>query len=176
MYEVDGRDRVRKLSDVPQSSVGAPIPFIMSDEHRVILAYYLQETLAGWDGHSVRVVGPMDAGEPIAIVRFALCYAHVLGPPNDEAFEGHPLASRGLSPYGAYEVENSSWIRRLERMNSVHPYHHPEKFWKRRHIVFAFHDSTFECVCDRFEVKLYHGSISSILPDMVSLLEWDTGG
>ena len=175
MYDVNEQDRVTNLTDVPQSSVGAPIPFVMSDEHRVVLAYYMEAASSEWDGKTVRMVGAVDAGEPIAIIRFKFCYAHLLGPPNDEAFSGHPLAARGLHPYGAFEVTNSSWIRRLERMNSVHPHHRPETFWKMRHLVFAFHDSIFECVCDGFEVRTTYGSIASVVPDMVRLLEWGAG-
>jgi hypothetical protein len=93
----------------------------------------------------------------------------------DEAFAGHPLASRGLHPYGAFEVSHSSWIRRLEKMNSVHPRHRPEAFGKRRHLVFSFHDTTFECVCDGFEVRSARGSIESVVPEMLKLLEWSAG-
>src|SRR5215469_1427592 len=175
MYEVDEKDRVRELLDVPQSSVGAPLPFLISDEHRLVLAYYLDEAPNGWDGSYVQIVGPTNVEEPIAVVRFAFCYAHLFGPPNDEAFQGHPLASRGLHPYGGFEVEHSSWIRRLERMNSVHPFHRPDLFWKLRHLVLAFHDSTFECLCDGYDVRLTRGSIESVVPEMVVLLGWTAG-
>ncbi len=170
MYDVDDTDRVVELEHVPQSSVGAPVPFLMSDEHELVLAYYMQETPPDWDGGTVRVVGPADADEPVAIIKFSLCHAHMFGPPNDEAFDGHPLADRGLKPYGVFEVTNSSWIRRLERMNSVHPSHRPEAFWKLRHVIFTFHDTTFECVCDGFEVAVTRGSIVSVVPEMVRLL------
>jgi hypothetical protein len=60
-------------------------------------------------------------------------------------------------------------------MNSVHPHHSPNAFWKRRHLVFAFHDTTFECVCDGFEVRSTCGSIESAVPEMVKLLEWSAG-
>jgi hypothetical protein len=119
------------------------------------------------------VVGPADADEPVALVLFEPCYAHMFGPPNDEAFGGHPLAARGLHPSGAFEITHSSWIRRLERMNSVHPSHRPDRFWKRRHFVFAFHDKTLECVCDRFEVLTTRGSLTSVLSEMTKLLGWD---
>jgi hypothetical protein len=95
----------------------------------------------------------------------------MFGLPNDEAFNGHPLASRGLHPYGAFRIEDSSWIRKLERMNSIHPYHRADPFWKKQHVVFAFHDSTFECVCDRFDVRRMRGSALGLIPDMVKLLE-----
>jgi hypothetical protein len=173
MYEVDQLDEVHDLPGVPQSSIGAPVPIVVADEHRVVLAYYLQDTAEDWDGRTIRIVGAADASDPLAIVRFAFCYAHMWGPPNDEAFHGHPLASRGLHPYGAFEVRKSSWIRRLERMNSVHDYHEPEAFWKRRHLIFAFHDTTFECVCDGFDVTLSHGSVAAAVPEMVKLMAWD---
>jgi hypothetical protein len=112
--------------------------------------------------------------EPIAIVCFHGCRAHIFGPPNDEAFYGHPLASRGLRPYSVYRVEHSSWIRKLERMNSVHPNHRPEVFWNCQHLIFAFHDSTFECVCDRFDVSHTRRSMQDAIPQTVKLLEWDT--
>src|SRR5687768_6362850 len=128
MYTVDERDSVVALSDAPQSSVGAPLPLILGVEGRCLLAFYVQETDAGWDGTTVRVVSPDTAKDPVAVVQFEFPHATYLGAPNDEAFEGHPLASRGLRPYGAYEVLDSSWIRRLERMNAVHPDHSPEGF------------------------------------------------
>src|SRR5262249_48789134 len=43
MYDVDERDEVVALEGVPQSSAGAPIPVVLADEHRVVLAYYVEE-------------------------------------------------------------------------------------------------------------------------------------
>jgi hypothetical protein len=97
----------------------------------------------------------------------------MFGPPNDEAFTGHPLASRGLEPYAVFEVEQSSWIRQLERMNAVHPNHKPELFASYRHFVFAFHDSTFEAVADGFEVQLMSGSMRSAVSKMVEMFSQD---
>lgn len=165
MYEVDDRDRVARLTDVPQSDVGSPEPRLLSDEHGLVLAYRRHEPPDFSD-----LALESEPGEPLALVRFSPCHAHMFGPPNDEAFDGHPLASRGLSSYGVFEVSHSSWIRRLERMNSVHPSHNPQRFWKRRHLIFTFHDSTFECVCDGFEVLLVHGLLESIVPKMATLL------
>jgi hypothetical protein len=144
------------------------------DELRLVLAYYIEDAPENWDGSTIRMVTPTDADQSVAIIRFRFCYAHMFGPPNDEAFSGHPLASRGLHPYGAFEVKDSSWIRRLEKMNSVHRRHRPEVFWNKRHLIFAFHDTTFECVCDGFEVSVTQGSLESVVTEMVKLLEWRT--
>lgn len=169
MYEVDERDRVVPLEGVPQSSAGAPIPLVMADESRVVLAYYMTPTRP-WTG-TPHLTDQTSSDEPIAIICFD-AEAHMFGPPNDEAFEGHPLANRGLKPYGAFLIEDSSWIRKLERMNRVHYLHRPEPYWRLQHLVFAFHDSTFECVCGSggFDVRTVQGSIYSVIPTMIELL------
>src|SRR5919205_482975 len=140
MYSVDQRDKVIELKQVPQSSVGAPMPVVLSDEFKVLLVYIVQETPADVD--------PGTADEPLALVEFTGYRSYMFGGLNDEAFHGHPLATRGLYPYGAFQIENSSWIRQLEKMNSVHPSHNPGRFARLRHYVFSFHDSTFECVAN----------------------------
>jgi len=172
MYPVDERDKVAELENMPRSSVGAPLPIVLSDEHKILLAYVVQDTPSDWDGSHVRVVDPSTLGEPLALVEFSSYSSFMFGAPNDEAFAGHPLASRGLHPYGAFQIENSSWIRQLERMNSVHPYHKPERFERLKHFVFAFHDSTFECVAEGFTVSEHEGSLESLLPVMQSRLQW----
>jgi hypothetical protein len=138
---------------------------VLADEHTVVLAYYLQERPGEWEDSQVRAVDSITDGEPIAIVRFDHCKAHMFGPPNDEAFHGHPLAGRGLQPYDAFRIEDSSWIRRLERMNSIHARHDPKRFWELQQLVLAFHDSTFECICKRFELRTKRGSIDDVISD-----------
>jgi len=163
MYAVDQLDAVVKLTNVPQSSIGAPCPMLLAGEHYLHLAYYLQNTPSGWDGSTVRVLEDSSGNEPCALVEFKQAYAHMFGPPNDEAFEGHPLASRGLNPYGAFEISRCSWLRFLERINSVHPYHKAERFAGYKHFVFSFHDTTFECIARGFDVSLHRGSVASVL-------------
>ncbi|MFZ0421744.1 MAG: hypothetical protein WAL80_02575 [Xanthobacteraceae bacterium] len=98
MYTIDRDDTVRTLDDIPQSSTGAPIPLVLSDENTAVIAYYEQPP---WDGKSVRVVDAETSDEPTAIVSFRSVRAMYFGAPNDEAFAGHPLARRGLRPYSA---------------------------------------------------------------------------
>jgi hypothetical protein len=50
----------------------------------------------------------------------------------------------------AFKVDQSSLVRGLERMNSVHRCHDPETFKALTHYIFTFHDSTFECVAASF--------------------------
>lgn len=175
MYAVDDLDTVVEITDLPQSDVGAPMPVVLSDEHSTVVAYYSRQkpsieqlgttefgltvnvVSCGEVAEDVPVIAGVESGnavsfETIALVRFRHVHSIMFGPPNDEAFHGHPLYSRGLGPYSAFEVRNSSWLRILERMNSVHSCHDPEAFMANlRHLVLAFHDSTFECIANRCE-------------------------
>ena len=173
MYPVDERDVVSgDLDGVPQSCTGAPSPCILSDERTLVLAYSFQEPEPEFDPKRIPLVGPNPVREPVALIRFQSYIAYMFGPPNDEAFSGHPLASRGLGPYSAVEVFDSSWVRQLERMNSVHRRHNPERFKVYRHFIFAFHDSTFECIAKNFDLNLRNGTRESILPEIQKMLKW----
>jgi len=172
MYSVDERDKVVELENVPKSSVGAPVPIVLSNEHKILLAFIVEDGPSDWDGSYVRVVDPTTSGESLALVEFGSYSSLMFGAPNDEAFAGHPLTSRGLHPYGAFQIEDSSWVRQLKRMNSVHPYHKPERFERLQHFIFAFHDSTFECVAEGFMVSRHEGSLESVLAVMQSRLQW----
>ncbi len=171
MYVVDEQDAVVELHDVPKADIGAPLPLLLSDEGHLVLAYIASEPDQTWDGSYTTMVSPESHGQTIAVVRFRWPKAHMFGPPNDEAFSGHPLAGRGLGPYRVFEVQQSSWIRRLERMNSVHPRHDRERFLAAlRHYVFAFHDSTFECIAKGFAFELVRGSMRTVVGRMAELL------
>ncbi len=166
-------DTVTTLDDLPQSSIGAPLPMVIATEHAVYVAYYRQVHDPDFDGTTCRVMTP-DSDAPVAIVAFKECYAHTLGPPNDEAFAGHPLAAIGLHPYGTFEVLHSSWIDRLEVMNSVHPYHNKARFLEyKRHFILTFHDSTFECIAREVEVlHMFNGSMNDAAKWMTRELLW----
>ena len=159
MYTVDELDRPVKLEGIPLPDTGAPSPMVFVEEHHLVLSYWLCDQPP---------YPPTTA--PLAIVRFSRPYFHMFGPPNDEAFAGHPLADRGLDPYGAFRVEKSSLIRSLERMNSVHRCHNPTTFDAMTHYIFTFHDSTFECVAHGYDSSIVRGPIASTVPQMASLV------
>lgn len=152
------KDEVIELDDIPQSSVGAPCPAVIADEHHLSVIY-LQETPEYLAGTSEGIVWPANNEESIVAVTFTSARAYYHGSPNDEAFSGHPLYSRGLHPYGAYEILNSTWRSNLMTMNRVHPRHRDENYSDFRHFVLAFHDSTFECIARSYAIDTGYGSM-----------------
>ena len=170
MFGADGDDKLVELRDVPQSSVGAPCPVVLADEYHIFLAYFLRAPAPNWDSSTVRVVGLGSETEPVALVSFVGPYAHQFGPPNDETISGHRLYNKGLEPYSVFEVENSSWIAALEKMNSVHPEHSKDNFSSLKHYIFTFHDSVFECVCESYSVSCTSGSLIGVISEVANQL------
>jgi hypothetical protein len=159
---VHERDRVRELTDVPLPSSAAPAPLVLADEATLVMAYITAEpSTAQADGS-----GSPSAGEEAALVVFRQCYAIHFGPPNDEAFASHPLADRGLRPYGAFEVESSSWVRGFELRNRQHPRHDPRLFQQLRHWVWTFQDSVLECAAWSYTALAAQGRPDDLLPRM----------
>jgi hypothetical protein len=144
------------------------LPTIIASENSLIVIFYLEQRDPNWDGKTVRLITHDSGDEPVGVVRFAHATTHYFGPPNDEAFGGHPLANRGLKPYGAFEVLSSSGIRALENMNSIHPHHQPGSYSSRRHFILTFHDTIFECIAKDFSVEKHLGSLRSILSSLVT--------
>ncbi len=137
----------------PQSSVGAPCPMLVSDEHNMAVAYYMQEQPEEFDL------------EAVGLVTFKGFHAFQFGPPNDEAFNGHPLYGRGLGPYGTFQILNSTWTAEFCRRNSVHPYHSDDIFLALSHFVWSFHDTTLEVVAKSYELDLKEGTPGKVLAE-----------
>ena len=143
MYEIDALDKLEPLLTLPAIDTGAPLPIVFSTEGSLLLAYLVD-------------------GRRAALIEFEAPSAHYFGPPNDEAISGHPLYSRGLRSYASFRVLGSSWIRNLEKMNRVHARHNPAQFSTLQHYIFAFHDSTFECVARDLAYEISGANMNSV--------------
>jgi hypothetical protein len=161
---IDKHDRIRELTDVPLPAT-APEPLMLADERTLVVTYIAaQPSIGQADGAG------LPSAEAAAIVVFRQCYAIHFGLPNEEAFASHPLADRGLRPYGAFEVESSSWLRGLEMRNRGHPRHDPQLFHQLRHWVWTFHDSVLECGAVSYAALEAQGRQDDLVPRMHALL------
>lgn len=147
------KDEVIELKTLPQSSVGAPLPRLVATEHCLWLLYHLEEI--------------EEKPYSTAIVTFQNCLNHKFGFPNDEVLHGHPLYKKGLRPYAAFEINNSSWRRSIIEMNTVHPRHSSALFDEYKHYTFSFHDSVFECLAEGFTIEIANISLNEALLQVV---------
>ena len=150
---------------------GAPLPQLLVNDYRALLAFLVNVPDPAWDGTYVTVTD-LTSGQPesLALVEFEHCRSAKLGTPNDEVFNGHLLYGKGMEPYSAQRVVNSEWLRELERINSVHSMYRPASWRNLNHYVFWFHDTTFECVAESFRVQTFRENMKSLLGRMVERL------
>ena len=141
MYQLTGDESLIELNEaeIPLASAGAPLPFALASDGDTLLAYRTAD-------------GDPPSASEIAVLRFPRTWATLLGSPDDETIHGHPLTTAGLGPYDQVEVVNSPWIGSLAAINSVHKRALPDAFSGLHHYLFAFHDSTFECVAASVEL------------------------
>jgi hypothetical protein len=126
MYTIDGKDKVVLSDAAPLPEPGALMPMLIQTDTEAAVVYYVNRRDTKWTPP-----GDDESGEElVATVRFH-AHATMFGPPNEEAFAGHPLSNRGLQRYAVHEVRDSSWLRGLERMNAVHPHHDSARFFSR---------------------------------------------
>lgn len=145
-------------------SPGAPLPQLLVNDNRALLIFLVHAADPSWDGTYATLKDPAsERRESLALVEFKHCISAKLGSPNDEVFAGHPLAGRGLKAYSAQLVKSSRWLAELQKINSVHRYYRPDEWQQRKHYVFWFHDTTFECVAESFEVELHECSMPELL-------------
>lgn len=149
---------------------GAPLPQLLRNEHRTLLAFLLSEPDPDWDGTYVTVQDPgSPTAVPIGLVEFDFCLSAKLGTSSDEGLERHPLQGKGLEPYRAQRVVNSRWLQQIEALS---PGTTQARYsWQQlHHYVFWFHDSTFECIARSFQVETHRLSMRALLNMMVERL------
>jgi hypothetical protein len=71
---------------------GAPLPHVVMNDQRVLLAFLLDQPDPNWDGTYVTIKSPRSSdAESLALVEFIRGASTKFGAPNDEVFSGHPL-------------------------------------------------------------------------------------
>lgn len=140
------------------------MPFLLCNDYRAFLTFYVNEPDPNWDGTYVKVVNPSSELEvALCLVSFKRCLSAKLGHPNEDVQSGHPLGGRGLEGYTAQIVKNSPWLAEVSRTNSVHQYNDPERWKNLNHYIFWFHDSTFECLAEGYDVEVTSETMTELL-------------
>ena len=65
---------------------------------------------------------------------------------NDEVIEAHPLAGRGLKPYGTFIVVNSRWLEELRACHSVHRQYDEARWMASQHYMLCLKDCLYEVI------------------------------
>jgi hypothetical protein len=154
--------------DFPVSwDVGAPLPYLLQNDYKTFLTFFVRDLDPDWDGTYVSVRSPnSESKEKLAVVEFDRCKCTRMGTPNEEVLHGHPLGGKGLAGYQAMSVKNSPWLRELEVINSVHSCYKAEVWRDLNHYILPFHDCTFECVARGFRVEEFRTTLPELLAEV----------
>lgn len=171
LADAEGEEHAVPVDIQVQWDVGAPLPQLLVNDLRCFLIFRIKRHDPEWDGSYVTVVDPSSGeAEPLALVEFSRCSSAKLGGPNEEVLHGHPLAGKGLDPYSAQVVRHSRWLAELKGTNSVHPQFRADRWENHKHFVFWFHDKTFECVAEKFEIEVHQCSMPALLAEAAKRL------
>jgi len=150
---------------------GTPRPQLMANDGQAFLAFRLKEPRIQSDSGDTSVKGPKnEVPQAWGLVEFCGCISTRFGSPNDEVFEGHSLWGKGLEFYEAQRVVNSRWIREIETINKIHSMYNPVTWLELNHLVFWFHDSSFECIARAWKTETFRISRKEMLGIMVDRL------
>jgi hypothetical protein len=154
-----------------QWDTGAPLPYLLQNDYRTFLVFFVRHDDPEWNGTYVKVrLADDSCSSNLAVVEFRRCICTKMGTPNDEVFHGHPLNGKGLRRYSALRVRNSPWIKELEAINSMHEGYRSESWRSLNHYIFGFHDCTFECVAESFLVEARATTIPEVLTQICGKL------
>ncbi len=164
LAEAKGEEYAIPFDFPVQWDTGAPLPFLIVNDYKTFLLFHVRVDDPEWDGTYITIQDPANANaDPMALVEFEGCASAKLGAPNDEVFEGHPLYGKGLEGYTAQIVRNSKWLAELESINKVHRGYNSDSWRSLNHYVFWFHDNTFECIAEGYQVEVFHEPLAQIL-------------
>lgn len=176
----DGLECAIACPTIPLWDLGAPMPTLVSGLSGIALVYAAKSDPKS-DGASLRAAKedetwkevplsesptldnlPASEAWPrgVVVLRFVRPAAVKLGSPNDEVLDGHPLFGKGLAAYRPHTIVNSSWIRELRQINSVHVNYDATRWDAFTHYLLTFHDETFECIAEGVKSELRTGSIA----------------
>lgn len=183
MNHVTGsEDRAILLQHLPQPA-GVP-PLVVTSDIELRFAYpvaagsFQEDRSSGSsDAESadsfVEVVGEASAlteggaTELYALWDTGICPGHIWRRYQRQAdLQAHPLAERGLSPCGVFEVRPSAWLQHLQRTEPenlpaeiigmyVSPLTPIVKQVRYHHMLFAFNGITLEFITDRLTYELF---------------------
>lgn len=143
MFNKNKKISVIELPGVNMDS-GAPMPMLFEAGQKLFVMFFAY-TKEGEE-------------DKIYTVEFNSPSIYKFGSPNDEVLSGHPYYKFGLKWYSFSEVINSDWIEQIKNINKVHSNFKEESWEKRRHFIIPFHDETFECIAEGYEIIKEVGS------------------
>ena len=101
-----------------------------------------------------------------AAVRLDGCVDWCIRNDGDQLLASHPVDPSELDAFGTYEVENSTWVRRL-----VESHPDPDVLLagpELVHLIFTFGEVSFECIVNDLDPTLHRGTFADVYDRLTS--------
>lgn len=147
------------LGITPEAAVSGAV--LLQTEDKTVLTFNAMRSTGKKSPHG----GMYRESCGTAVVEFQRCLLTRFGHPNDEARWGLPKYAS--CAYGIYEVKNSSWIKEVVVANR-HSFPATSDDYVRRHFLFTFHDSTFECLADDLSIRVVERPYREVFAGLAS--------
>ncbi|MFN8714580.1 MAG: hypothetical protein ACK5Z2_17155 [Bacteroidota bacterium] len=152
----------RVLEWSPQWDTGAPMPQVFSNGRKIFLIYLIREVDPNWDGTFTTLIdNTSDIAHSLALVEFD-GNTFRFGIANDEVFSGLPLWNKGLDAYSAHQIENSTWINELKKINKVHPRYNEDSWIDLKHFALLFHDEILEVIATDYTIEIFNTTFAKL--------------
>lgn len=139
--------------------LGAPRPFVVAAEDRLILGYIVGVYHPALSLADVAELDLTPGTELVGLVCFPRCFQHRFGQPYPDFPKNHPLAKVGLDEYQAHIVRNSAWLAELSDCGGAAPLD-LEALQRAQHFIFTFHDEVLECLSSSPQIWVAKTSLS----------------
>lgn len=144
-------ERARVIVWEPKWSAGDTCPVVLASGRSLTLLYNVA----------------LEEEDGVGVVTFHRERAHRFSGVNDEVLSGHPLYGKGLEFYGAHEVDDSSWLKELQTVHSVHARYDPTRWNSVKHYVLCFHDDMLEVLAEGVTIEKRSGTVKEVLSGLV---------
>ncbi|MGJ8664813.1 MAG: hypothetical protein ACSHW7_00460 [Patiriisocius sp.] len=143
--------KITKLKDIIISP-GESSPKIFATDNELYLFFYYNQDFDEKKFYSEIKERNALIDEGTVMIKFANPLIHKFGSPNSEVLSGHNLYKFGIEFFEAHLIEDSTWLKEISTINSVHRYYKEEKFSKYKHYLLSFDDNTFECISKDYNI------------------------
>jgi len=141
---------------------GAPLPILLTSDYKLFLIFCVQDKV-DWSNEQQMAQRFEKLFDQRCVVTFLGCADTRFGCPNEEVWHGHYLDGHGQDGNEAQIVVHSPWLNEVMAINSVHSDYRPERWTDKKHYIFWFHDTTFECLAEGLTWEVVTEPIDQIL-------------
>lgn len=148
------------LNDVPVCNYGAPCPMVVSSEHNLVLAYYVDRPRPEFDGTNPKSMSIHTDDEPCAAIIFDWVRDFRFGPPDEEECFYYRKYIKDFRPGEAYVTNMATWVTSVGLSKTkIYKLSYPDD----KHFIFTFHDTTVEVIAEGFRVDTDTCSVHSMI-------------